>query len=225
MPAVESISVLVECANLGLELFKIVRAGFAQAFSKDAFKTLSSLTTLEFVYSNGQQVAHYVQDRQIVFTKEGYPPPFLYATEGVDEIDELMIDNMPERFVVEEKRLDHPASIRQHEPTQYSKNHRISMALLARSTNGFTQPREKFSMKVVRWVGKSQVAIVFPNDKKPVSWGTFYRVHNDPPELKRHAGRQACLLRKTTCQKWILLWEVTNATPERTYTLEWTWPT
>jgi hypothetical protein len=224
VPLIESVSLTAECIKWSFELYKIVRSSIAQSFSKDGFRTLSSLTTLEFNYEGDQQVAHYVQDRRIVFTKRGILPPFLYGTDGKDSIDGLLINNMAEPFVSTAKAANDPARIVPENPKEYPKKYQLTTALLARSINGFTKPTETHSMQIVRWVGKSSVAIIFPDDKKPVSFGVFYRDHKDESWIRKHPGYEACFLRKTTRDRWALLWELNNIKPNRTYTLEWTWP-
>src|ERR1700675_4792250 len=224
MPVIESIGVLAESDSLLLELSKLIRAGIERPWSKDGFRIFSSLTTLEFRYENGHQIGHFVQDRQIIFTKTGVVlPSFLYATDGEYKIEELLIDNMPNPFDVE-KSPGNPARITPRKPQMYEKNHKASMTLIAHSIDGFTQPQETYTLLVPRWVGRSQVAVVFPNDKKPTGFGVYYRRKKDEPQVRRHPTYPTWTLRKTTYNRWVLFWELTNAKPGDTYNLEWTWP-
>jgi len=221
MPIIESVSVLTEVGNLVIEIFKAVRAGTLLKFSKEGFKTLSCLTTLEFRDEGGQQIAYYVQDRRIVFTKSRALPPFLYWSEGHDLIDELLIQNAPVAF----KKIERPGEPRQIMPEntlEYSKGSEVKAALLARSIGGFNGSVESYSIRVDRWVGQSSLAIVFPENKKPTSYRIFYRKHSDAPEVERNT-KEECELKKTTCSRWVLYWEFKNLTPGLTYTLEWNW--
>lgn len=224
MPAVGAIGVIAEVVSVIIDLGKVIWAGAALTFSKEPFRTVSSLTTIEFTYENGQQVANFVQDRQVAFVREGTLPPFIFATDGTEHIDQLLIDDASKPFEIKQE-TGHPDRIILTDPRTYKRNDQVSMALVARSTNGFTKPQESFSLEVIRWVGRSRTAIIFPDNKKPTSFGAFYRNKEDKPETKRHAGREACSLKRTTCSRWVLLWERTNALPGRTYTLEWEWPT
>jgi hypothetical protein len=224
MPVIETVGVVAESASLLLELSKIIRAGISEPWSKDGFRILSSLTTLEFRYANGKQIAHFVQDRQVFFTKAGgLLPPFYYSTEGEDTIEELLIDEMPQEFEVE-KSPGNPTSILPRKPHRYEKNYAVSMTLIARSINAFTKPRETYSLRVAKRVGKSQVTVVFPNDKKPVGFGLYYRQKKDETTVRRQPTYKTWFLRKTTYDRWILYWELNNAKLGNTYTLEWTWP-
>lgn len=222
MPVIETIGAAAESLNLLVEVGRAIRAAIGLRFSKDGFRTLSTLSTLEFKYEQGDQIAHYVQDRTIVFTKTGTLPPFIFATEGRDYIDELLIDNEPVEFERIES-FGEPTRVVPKDRVEYPKGHQLNAALLARSINGFTKPNEKYSLRVARWVGESSVAIIYPASKKPAVYGLFYREAGDRPEVKRHAGHQGCGLKKTTCDRWILGWKLDNAKPGRTYTLEWTW--
>jgi hypothetical protein len=224
VPIIESVSLAAETVHWSYELYKLVRARASLPFSKDRFRTLSSLTTLEFSYEQGHQIAHFVQDRQIVFTKKGTLPSFHYGTDGEDFIDGLLINDMVERFTKTGGTPGVPFRVAPENPLEYPKKYQTGMALLAHSINGFTKPTETHSMRIVRWVGKSSVAIIFPNDKKPVKFGMFYRDDKDGPKVRKHPGYEACSLKKTTRDRWILLWEFNNVKTHRTYTLEWTWP-
>ncbi len=165
MPVIETIGAAAESLNLLVEVGRAIRAAIGLRFSKDGFRTLSTLSTLEFKYEQGDQIAHYVQDRTIVFTKTGTLPPFIFATEGRDYIDELLIDNEPVEFERIES-FGEPTRVVPKDRVEYPKGHQLNAALLARSINGFTKPNERYSLRVARWVGESSVAIIYPASKK-----------------------------------------------------------
>jgi len=224
MPAVETVGAVVETLNLTLELFKVIRAGIFQPWSKDNFKILSSLTTLEFKYEDGKQIAHFVQDRRVLFTKKGGQlPPFNYATDGEDAIEELLIDDMPQPFKITESD-GNPANILPSNPLTYEKNDLKNMTLIARSVDGFTKEQETYRLRVVRWIGRSQIAVIFPKDKKPVGYDAYYEQKQGSSVVMRHLKYKTWSLRKTTFDKWVLYLELNNISVEKTYVLEWTWP-
>ena len=71
MPVIETIGTATEGLKLLVEVGRALRAAVGLRFSKDGFRTLSTLSTLEFEYEGGRADPHYVQDRTIVFTKRG----------------------------------------------------------------------------------------------------------------------------------------------------------
>jgi hypothetical protein len=224
MPIVESASLAVEVAKWSYELYKLIRAYVGYAFSPDGFRTISSLSTLEFSFQGNTQIAHYVQDREIIFTRPGNLPAFLYATSGQDSIDSLFVENMPVAYKVSPKIGSEPVMILPAKAVEYPKNFRLSTAMVAHSANGYISATETQNLTIKRWVGKSSIAVIFPEDKKPIQFALYYRDRKDGPSVRRHPGYTACFLKKTTRERWVLLWEVSNAKPGKTYILEWTWP-
>lgn len=224
MPAVESVGALAEILNLVFEIFKAVRARTVFQFSKEGYRSLSCLTTLEFVYGDSHQVAYYVQDREILFTKdETKLPPFLYWTDGDDHFDELLVGNSSLAIRTTEQSGE-ATLVEPERNVTYSKGDRVKATLLAHSIDGFTKPEECYSVKIERWVGRGSLAILFPDGKKPKSIRLVYREHSDAAVVSRHAGRETYELKKTTCKRWVFVWEYRNLKPGRTYTICWQWP-
>jgi hypothetical protein len=221
MPLLESFGVLAEIGGFLIEIFKAARAGVSFHSSREGFKIISTLTTLEFRQEHFQQVAHFVQDRHLVFTKSGALPPFTYWSEGQNVIDELLVDNIPYPF----RLLKNPGELPQitlENEMRYEKGHEARETLVAHSIGGYLNKIESYNFKIERWVGRSSLAIIIPDDKKPSSFRLYYRRKLDAQNVRRNTAEK-CELKKTTCGRWVLFWEFKNLKPDLTFTLEWEW--
>lgn len=216
----ESVSASAEVLSLLLEIGKAVRAGVGTRFSKEGFRVMSSLTTLEFRYdAAGHQTAYYVQDRRILFTRDGaISPLFQFATDGTDFVDEMLIDDK----LIDFKKHSPMPEYGPAETLHYAKGQEVSATLIAHSVDGYRGTTETQRQNVVRWVGTNRLNIIFPADKKPTDCRLYYKDSSDQFDGQRHTGYR-CDAKKTTCDRWMIVWEANNLKPGRIYSLEWRW--
>lgn len=219
----ESASLIIELISLTIETYKAIRARVF-FYSKEGTKTMSSLTTIEFVREGNQQLAYCMKDRDILFTKNQMElPGYSYRTEGEDSVEELLVDAIPVRFKKVET-LNGGRTIEADNGVRYSRGDRVTSSIYVRSVNGFTKPEQSFSLSVDRWVKRGQLVVLFPSNEKPSDIRLVFRDRRDKPGTARHAGHETYALRRTTCRRWMFVWDFANPKLDRTYTVLWRWP-
>ncbi|HEV2386073.1 MAG TPA: hypothetical protein VGS20_02350 [Candidatus Acidoferrales bacterium] len=222
-------SVYIETLSLGYKFGRLVwdiwkgLSNSAKALWKRApYRFVSSLTTLEFVYEGGTQIAYYVQDRTVLFRKPDTAlPPFLFETSGKDSVEKLIVEGDERDYSKEQWERNHYV-----EPVDrlvYEKGQSVRAVLLARSVNGFCNSREDFSVDVRYWMDAMTFVIVFPPQKMPRNLVLVYQERDDQPDVWRDSRWEKYDVRHTTRERLAFYWEEKNPALGRRYKILWDW--
>jgi hypothetical protein len=211
--------------ELSWEIGKSVRNSSVGWWKNAPYRLISSLTTLEFAQdSSGIQLAHYVQDRSIIFMRpDSRLPAFQYGTEGQDIIEDLVVDGQSREFIIDKASSGIGLFVRPRAELIYRKGDSVRAVLLANSKNGFPKKSENFEVSTRNLTDSATLVIVFEAGRKPSSTEMLYQGPRDQANYWRPTTREKHELRRTTRGRFAFTWEARSPRVGNRYLVKWEW--